>query len=325
MHMLENLAAITGGLILLVWSAERFVSGAASIARHYGVSPMIIGMVIVGFGTSAPEMLVSVSASFEGNNGIALGNAYGSNIVNISVILGISALIFPIKVQSSVLKKEIPWLILVSLLSLMLLWDYSLSRLDAVVLLSVFVILMSWTIVQGMKYPQDSLAQNVDEAAHKVMTFKTAIFWLMVGLLLLILSAQLLVWGAVNLAVYFGVSDLVVGLTIVAIGTSLPELASSVMAARQGAHEIALGNVLGSNLFNTLVVVGLSGIIHPFSVGREVINRDMMVMLAITLVLFVFAYGFKKPGRINRVEGVFLLLFYLTYTTWLLNPAVLRM
>lgn len=325
MHMLENLAAITGGLILLVWSAERFVSGAASIARHYGVSPMIIGMVIVGFGTSAPEMLVSVSASFEGNNGIALGNAYGSNIVNISVILGISALIFPIKVQSTVLKKEIPWLILVSLLSLMLLWDYSLSRLDAVVLLSVFVILMSWTIVQGMKYPQDSLAQNVDETAHKVMTFKTAIFWLMVGLLLLILSAQLLVWGAVNLAVYFGVSDLVVGLTIVAIGTSLPELASSVMAARQGAHEIALGNVLGSNLFNTLVVVGLSGIIHPFSVGREVINRDMMVMLALTLVLFVFAYGFKKPGRINRVEGVFLLLFYLTYTTWLLNPAVLRM
>lgn len=317
--MIENLAAIVGGLILLVWSADRFVSASASIARHYAVPPLIIGMVIIGFGTSAPEMLVSVSASLEGNSGIALGNAYGSNIANIGVILGVSALICPIKVHSSVLKKELPWLMIVTLLSVFLLFDMILSGWDATILLLVFVGLVAWTIRQGIRQPADSLAEKVDESQDGNLSLKSGIFWLVTGLIVLVLSARLLVWGAVNLAGFFGVSDLVIGLTIVAIGTSLPELASSVVAARRGAHEIALGNVLGSNLFNTLAVVGLAGIIHPFSVEAVSLYRDTGMMLILTIVLFIFAFGFRKPGRINRIEGGLLLILYVGYTIWLLS------
>ncbi|MCW8869540.1 MAG: calcium/sodium antiporter [Proteobacteria bacterium] len=317
--MIESLLAISVGLVLLVWSADRFVTGSANIAIHYGMPPLLIGMLIVGFGTSAPEMLVSVSASMDGNSGIALGNAYGSNIVNIAVILSISALINPIKVQSSVLKKELPWLILVSGLSVILLRDFILSRWDAVILLLVFLGLMAWTISQGMKHSSDALVKNVNDSKMPDLTIKSGFFWLIFGLVILVLSAQILVWGAIRLAVHFGINDLVIGLTIVAIGTSLPELASSVVAARRGAHEIALGNVLGSNLFNTLAVVGLAGIIHPFSMDAEIIYRDMTVMILLTLLLFIFAYGFNKPGRINRIEGFFLLLLYLAYTIWLLN------
>ncbi len=322
--MLTAILALIAGLVLLVWSADRFVEGSASTARHFGMPPLLIGMVIVGFGTSAPEMVVSVLASINGNAGIALGNAYGSNIANIALILGISALINPIMVHSTVLRKELPMLTIVTLLTAVLLADLELSRLDSVILLLVFGGLMAWTIYQGMKRKTDSLAKEVEsETAEKEMPIKQAVFWLAAGLLLLIVSSRILVWGAVEIARIFGVSDMIIGLTIVAIGTSLPELASSVIAARKGEHDIALGNVLGSNLFNTLAVVGIAGMIHPFAVAPETLSRDMVVMVALTLSLFLIGYGFKgRQGRINRFEATALLLAYVGYTAWLISTVL---
>ena len=312
--------AVIFGLALLVWSADRFVEGSASTARHFGMPPLLIGMVIVGFGTSAPEMVVSALAASQGNPGIALGNAYGSNITNIALILGVTALISPIAVHSQVLRKELPLLTVVTALAAWQLWDGQITRLDAVVLLAVFGGLMGWTIWQGMQAQEDALGTEIaQELDVRVMPIRRAVFWFVAGLLLLILSSRILVWGAVEIAQGFGVSDLIIGLTIVAVGTSLPELAASVIAARKGEHDIALGNILGSNLFNTLAVVGIAGAIHPLAVGPEVFNRDMLVVAALTVSLFVFGYGFRGPGRINRIEGTVLLACYLGYVTYLVS------
>ncbi len=323
--MLTPIIALIAGLMLLVWSADRFVEGSSATARHFGMPPLLIGMVIVGFGTSAPEMVVSALASIEGNAGIALGNAYGSNIANIALILGIAAIINPIMVHSTVLRKELPILTLVTILTVVLVADLDLSRLNAVILLLVFGVLMAWTIYQGLKRETDTLAKEVESGApEKAMPLKRSVFWLVVGLLLLIASSRTLVWGAVEIAQIFGVSDMIIGLTIVAVGTSLPELASSVIAARKGEHDIALGNVLGSNLFNTLAVVGIAGTIHPIAVEPETLSRDMVVMGALTVSLFLIGYGFRgRQGRVNRIEGAALLLVYLGYTTWLIS-AVLK-
>jgi cation:H+ antiporter len=312
--------SIVFGLALLVWSADRFVEGAASTARHFGMPPLLIGMVIVGFGTSAPEMVVSGISSIQGNPGIALGNAYGSNITNIALILGLTALISPIAVHSLVLRKELPILTGITILAAWQLWDGEITRLDAIVLLGVFAGLMVWTIWQGMRGRGDTLATEMEqELVINIMPLRRAVVWLVVGLLLLIASSRILVWGAVKIAHGFGVSDLIIGLTVVAVGTSLPELASSIIAARKGEHDIALGNILGSNLFNTLAVVGIAGIIGPLKVGPEVFSRDIMVMAALTASLFIVGYGFRGPGRINRFEGAALLTCYLGYTAFLVS------
>ena len=317
--MLVPFLAVLFGLILLVWSADRFVDGSASAARHFGMPPLLIGMVIVGFGTSAPEMLVSALAAMQNTPGIALGNAYGSNITNIALILGITALISPIAVHSQVLRKELPILTVVTLLAAYQLWDGRLTRFDALVLLGVFAGVMAWTIVQGMRKKTDALGQEMEaELTGQTMPMKRALLWVGAGLLLLIASSRILVWGAVEIAHGFGVSDLIIGLTIVAVGTSLPELASSVIAARKGEHDIALGNILGSNLFNTLAVVGIAGVIRPMSVAPEVLSRDMLVMGALTLALFIIGFGFRDPGRINRSEGALLLACYVGYTAYLI-------
>jgi cation:H+ antiporter len=314
--------AVILGLILLVWSADRFVEGSASCARHFGMPPLLIGMVIVGFGTSAPEMVVSALAALQNNPGIALGNAYGSNITNIALILGITALISPIAVHSSVLRKELPILAVVTLLAAWQLRNGEISQFDAVLLLAVFIGVMAWTIWQGQQNKKDALGIEMDrELDAHAMPIRRAVFWLVAGLMMLIVSSRILVWGAVEIAHGFGVSDLIIGLTVVAVGTSLPELASSVIAARKGEHDIALGNILGSNLFNTLAVVGIAGAISPLAVGPEVFTRDIMVMTALTLLLFVFGYGFRGPGRINRIEGVLLLACYMGYTTYLISTA----
>jgi cation:H+ antiporter len=312
--------AVIFGLALLVWSADRFVEGSASAARHFGMPPLLIGMVIVGFGTSAPEMVVSALAASQGNPGIALGNAYGSNITNIALILGVTALISPIAVHSQVLRKELPILMVVTALAAWQLRDGEITRFDAVVLLGVFGGLMSWTIWQGLRKTGDALGSEMEQELEvRCMPVRRATFWLVVGLVLLIVSSRILVWGAVKIAHGFGVSDLIIGLTIVAMGTSLPELASSVIATRKGEHDIALGNVLGSNLFNTLAVVGIAGAIHPLAIEPEVFNRDMLVMATLTLSLFVIGYGFRGPGRINRIEGVVLLSCYVAYTVYLIS------
>lgn len=314
--------AIVAGLVLLVWSADRFVEGSAATARHYGMSPLLIGMVIVGFGTSAPEMVVSALASFQGNSGIALGNAYGSNSTNIALILGVTALISPIAVHSQVLRKELPILTAVTALAAWQLWDGSVTRMDAVILLLVFAGLMTWTIWQGTRKKPDEFGREMEaELEIHAMPVRTALAWVAIGLALLIISSRILVWGAVELAQSVGVSDLIIGLTIVAVGTSLPEFASSIIAARKGEHDIALGNILGSNLFNTLAVVGIAGMINPMSVGPEVFSRDIMVMSALTVSLFIFGYGFRGPARINRFDGSLLLAAYVGYTGWLILTA----
>jgi cation:H+ antiporter len=314
--------AILAGLALLVWSADRFVEGSAATAGHFGMPPLLIGMVVVGFGTSAPEMVVSALAASQGNPGLALGNAYGSNITNIALILGITALLAPIAVHSQVMRKELPILALVTLAAAWLLFDGELSRLDAAGLLVLFALLLGWSIWSGMRKNDDAFATEMDaELAAHPMPIRKAILWLVVGLLLLIISSRILVWGAVDLATRFGVSELVIGLTIVAIGTSLPELASSIIAARKGEHDLALGNILGSNLFNTLAVVGIAGTIAPMAVADEVLMRDIPVMVGLTLALFVLGYGFRGPGRINRLEGAGLLAVFIGYTVYLLTTA----
>ena len=313
--------AVILGLAMLVWSADRFVEGSAATARHFGMPPLLIGMVVVGFGTSAPEMVVSALAAWQGKSGIALGNAYGSNITNIALILGVTALISPIAVHSQVLRKELPILTAVTALAAWQLSDGVITRADAALLLAVFAGLMAWTIWQGLRQQNDALGSEIEQelAAH-AMPVRRAVFWLALGLILLIISSRILVWGAVEIAEGLGVSDLIIGLTVVAVGTSLPELASSIIAARRGEHDIALGNILGSNLFNTLAVVGVAAAIQPLSVGAEVLDRDMLVMAALTLSLFAIGYGWRQPGgRISRSKGGLLLAAYLAYTAYLIN------
>lgn len=319
--MLMPTLAVLAGLALLVWSADRFVEGASATATHFSVPPLLVGMVIVGFGTSAPEMVVSTNAALQGNPGLALGNGWGSNIANIALILGITALINPITVHSLILRKELPILAGVTALAGVLAWNGSLSRLDGAILLGVFALLMTWSIVEGMRSGNDALAveTSVELNAH-AMPLPRALMWLAIGLLVLIASSRLLVWGAVAIAQSLGVSDLIIGLTVVAVGTSLPELASCVAAARKGEHDIALGNVLGSNLFNTLTVVGIASAIAPLEVAPEVLSRDFTVMAGLTLLLFVMGWGWRRrPGRVNRVEGAVLVAIYLGYTLFLMR------
>ncbi|HER33912.1 MAG TPA: calcium/sodium antiporter [Halothiobacillaceae bacterium] len=318
--MLMATVAVLAGLVLLVWSADRFVDGAAATARHLGMSPLLIGMVVIGFGTSAPELVVSVMASLDGNPGIALGNAYGSNIANIALILGLTAVIAPIAVHSQVIRREMPILLGVTALAALQVYDGEITRVEAVILLVLLMGLLGWNIYQGRRGQVDPLGGAVDKelVAHP-MPLKKALIWVAVGLLLLIASSRLLVWGAIDIAQFFGVSDLVIGLTVVAVGTSLPELASSIAAIRKNEHDMALGNIIGSNLFNTLGVVGLAGVIHPLVAEPAVFTRDMLVMGGLTLALFVFAYGFRAPGRITRLEGASLLVVFVGYTAYLLS------
>ena len=318
--MIFYLASIVFGFALLVWSADRFVDGAASTAKHLGMPSLLIGILIVGFGTSAPEMVVSAIAAYEGNPGLALGNAIGSNIVNIALILGITAIVAPIAVNSKIVKKEIPLLLLIVLFTGYLLLDNTLTLFEGVILLAGFFALVLWSVFAAFRSRGDSFEDQMDiELNEDIMSLKVGIMWLVFGLILLIASSRLLVWGAVGVANSFGVSDLIIGLTIVALGTSLPELAASVIAARKGEHDIAIGNVVGSNMFNLLAVIGIAVIIAPMnSIPLEVLQRDWTIMLLLTIALFVMAYGFKgRNGRINRVEGTILILCYVAYNTYL--------
>lgn len=322
--MLLAIFAVIVGLALLVWSADAFVDGAAAVAKNLGMPALLIGMVIVGFGTSAPELVVSGLASYQGNPGIALGNAYGSNIANIGLILGLTALLSPIAVKSSILRNELPILFGTCLLTIWMLSNNEVARWQSIIFLSVFALVMAWSIYKGMTTQDDSFADEVEKEMEEPMGFKLAMMWLVVGLVILVLSSRLMVWGAVFIATELGVSDIVIGLTIVAVGTSLPELASSLAAVRKNVHDLVIGNVLGSNLFNTLAVVGIAGTISPLTVGPELLSRDVAVMTAMTFVLFIFGYGFRGAGtgRINRVEGFLLLATYIGYTAVLVSTAI---
>lgn len=312
--MLLDIVAIIAGFALLVWGADRFVSGASSIASNLGLSPMIIGLTIVGLGTSAPEILVSGMAAAQGNPGLAIGNAIGSNIANIGLILGITALIAPLVVRSETLRREYPILLAVSLGTLLLLLDGELGRLDGVILLVGLVGLLfaMVRISMGSRANDPMTADILAEMPQAISTGKAVIYFTL-GLALLLFSSRILVWGAVNIAMEFGVSDLIIGLTIVALGTSLPELAASVTSALKKEHDIAIGNVLGSNMYNLLAVLAVPGLLAPGVFDPLVLSRDMVMMIGLTLALFIMGYGFGGSGRISRFEGLLLLLAFIGY------------
>jgi len=317
--MVLAIVAIIGGFALLVWSADRFVDGAAATAKHAGMPTLLIGMVIVGFGTSAPEMVVSAMAALDGNPALALGNALGSNIVNTGLILGVTALFTPILVHSKIVKRELPLLILIGLVIGYFFYDRNLTRIESLLLLAGFFALIGWQIYSGLTGNDDTLAAETEaEVASHDMPLPRALFWVVAGFVLLIVSSRVLVWGAVTIAQSLGVSDLIIGLTIVALGTSLPELAATMVAARKGEFDIALGNVVGSNMFNLLAVVGIAGAIEPMSgLLPEILTRDWPVMMGLTVALFFMAFGLKGQGRINRLEGSLLVVAFVAYNIWL--------
>lgn len=314
--------SLISSLLLLFWSANRFVDGAAKVSVHYKMSPLFVGMVVIGFGTSAPELFVSSISSYLGQDNIALGNAYGSNIVNIALILGITAIIKPISVLSSILRKEVFVLLIVTALSAYLLFDLRLSRIDASILLFIFILLISYAIKESSKKEDDTFCIEIENSLDKEQeSIKISLFKLISGLTILIMSSRLFSWAAVSLAKSLEVSDVIIGFTIVAIGTSLPELISSIVAAIKGESDLAFGNIIGSNLFNTLVVVSVSGLIRPLTVQSDILTRDVSAMCGITLILFVFGIGIKGEGRINRVEGATLVLIYLGYSGYLISTS----
>ena len=324
--MILSVVAIVVGLFLLVWSADRFVDGAVGVARFFGMSTFLIGMVIVGFGTSAPEMVVSILSAMNDTPQLALGNAYGSNIANIALILGVTALIAPVVVQKQAMSRDIPVLIAMTALTVLLLVDGNVSLIDGAVLLVAFVAIMGFNILSELKAKRKrrksggaSDISEVEEIPAEGVSIGKAVLSLLVGLVLLIVSSRMLVWGAVYMAHALGVSDLLIGLTIVAVGTSLPELASSIAAARRGENDLAVGNIIGSNIFNTLVVVGLASVIAPIKAADpEVMSRDVPIMSALTLLLFLICIPVKKKNgkRVSgfgRIGGALFLSLYVAY------------
>lgn len=309
-------AAIVIGLALLVWSADRFVLGASATARDLGVSPMLIGLVIVGFGTSAPEMLIAAFAAWQNDPGLGIGNAVGSNIANIALILGGAALLRPLISGSRILTRELPLLIGATILAVVLMLDQQLARFEGLILLLALVVTLGVLVRQGIaeRDSGDPFATEMTSQIPTDIPLRSAVWWLIIGLVLLLVSSRMLVWGGVNIAEALGVSDLVIGLTVVAIGTSLPELAAAVASALKGEHDLIIGNVIGSNLFNTLAVLGLPALIAPGLVPPEVIRRDLPVMGALTLLVVLIAM--HRPGgegRINRLEGLLLVSCFFAY------------
>ena len=333
--MILPIVAVLLGLGVLVWSADKFVDGAVGVARFCGMSTLLIGMVIVGFGTSAPEMVVSALSAMQNAPELALGNAYGSNIANIALILGMTAIVSPVVVVRKALFRDLPILLAVTALSFVLMMNGSVSRMDGFIFLAVFVAVMSFSIWNEMR------RKSGNETAEEVLSAETehsektslgkSILWLLLGLALLVASSRALVWGAVEIARALGVSDRLIGLTIVAVGTSLPELASSIAAARKGENDLAFGNIIGSNLFNTLMVVGIAATISPMqSFEHSVLNRDMPVMAVLTVLLLLFGLPVRKKrldasghriGRINRIEGATFLAIYVGYIGFLIAQA----
>ncbi len=320
--MYPEIGAILVGLIFLVWSADKFVIGAAATARHLGMSQMLVGLTIVSIGTSAPEMFVSAMASIDGAGNLAIGNAIGSNITNIALVLGITALVAPIPLQKGLLKKELPLLMMITLLAGVVLIDLELNLVDALILIAALVFALFLMFQQSSDSGESVIDE--DEAAEIESTpTSKAVLWLVVGLITLMASSKALVWGATGIATAFGVSDLVIGLTIVAIGTSLPELAASVASALKGHHDIAIGNVIGSNIFNLLAVMPIPGILAVTAVEPMALYRDYTVMAGVTFALLLFFVICYRRGTLGRIPGIILTAGYLGYmfTLFLANQA----
>ena len=312
--MLSFVIATLAGFVLLLWGADRFVVGAASTARNLGVSPLVIGLTLVGMATSGPEIFVSITASMAGDPALAAGNAIGSNIANIGLVLGITALILPISARSVTLRRELPALLAVTLIMTMVFVNLKLGRIEGVLLLVSLALVLYWLVVLGSRTgASDPISLDYASEIPEGIPMGRGLAWLTVGLVVLLTGANMLVWGAQNLAIHFGVSELVIGLTVVAIGTSLPELAVSIVSALKGEHDLAIGNIIGSNLFNSLAVVGIAGIIHPAVFERELLTAHLPVMIGMTLALFLMTYNFGGSSRIRRIDGALLLVAFLCY------------
>ncbi len=316
--MLVAAALLTVGLILLVWSADKLVYGAAALARNFGISPLVIGMTILAMGSSAPEMMVSATAALEGKTDTAVGNVLGSNIANIALILGITALIKPLSISSGVIRRELPLMIVVTVIAGALMFDNYLGFHEGVLLFVLFAafILMMLKISRSEKNQGDAFVEEQEAEIPVGVPNKNAIFWVVVGLILLPVAADLLVDNAVIIAKHFGMSDLVIGLTIIAIGTSLPELAASLAGVFKGEDDMAVGNIIGSNVFNILAVMGIPGILNPSVLNELAMGRDFWVMLGVSILLVIMALG--KSRSVNRIEGGILLTVFVAYQGYLL-------
>lgn len=316
--------AILIGLAILVWSADVFIDGATTLAKKFHVPSFLIGVLILGIGTSAPEMVVSVLAAIEGSPELALGNAYGSNIINIALVLGATVLISPIIIRKAIVKRDLPILLVITAIAAWQLRDGALSLADGFILLVLLIVVLGMQIVLSLRegyheHEGEVVAEGIesDQVEQSVARGLGALF---IGMLMLVISSRAIVWGAVELATFWGLSELIIGLTIVAVGTSLPELVSSLSAARKGEHDMALGNIIGSNIFNTLGVVGLAALIAPIAVNPVILSRDVLTMGLITLLLValcVFAFMTKRP--FGRAAGSTLVLFFVGYTGWLIQ------
>lgn len=325
--------AILIGLAILVWSADVFIDGATALAKKFSVPSFLIGVLILGIGTSAPEMVVSVLAAIEGSPELALGNAYGSNIINIALVLGATVLISPIIIRRGIVKRDLPLLLLITVIAAWQLRDGTLSQADGIVLLILLVAVLGLQIIMSIRegyheHEDDIVVANADlehlnnsESLEKLEPSVTrGLVSLIIGMLMLVASSRAIVWGAVELATLWGLSELIIGLTIVAVGTSLPELVSSLSAARKGEHDMALGNIIGSNIFNTLAVVGLATVIAPIAADPVILSRDMMAMGLLTILLVTLcAFAFKTKRQFGRTSGATLVLFFMGYTAWLIQ------
>ena len=317
--MTVNILLVVAGLALLIWGADRFVHGAAAGARNLGVTPLLVGLTVVALATSAPEILVSVVAALDGEPGLAIGNAIGSNIVNVGLVLGMTALIRPIKLESATLRREMPALLAVSLLTVSLFLDTFLSRIDGLVMLTGLVIVMVWLARLGMRSAaNDPIKIDYEAEIPSDVSMTMAIVWLTVGLAILLVGAKILVYGSVGIAQELGVSEVVIGVTIVAFGTSLPELAVSLASALKGEYGLAIGNIVGSNIFNLLAVIGVAATIQPAALAPSVLSLHIFVMVAFTLVLFAMTYDYDGKGQLSRLEGAALLAAYIAYDAYVI-------
>ena len=316
--MLIASVIIVLGFLGLIWGADKFVSGASGLARNLGVSPLLIGLTIVAFGTSAPEIFSSAVAAMQKKPELAIGNAFGSNLFNVGIALGIAALIKPLKAPESMLNRELPALLLVTVITGILIADLQLDLLDAILLIMITVFFIYRLLKQQIKSTKASL-ETPEQESTRMKSLK-AVVYLTIGLLILVISAEALVQAASNIAEALGVSASIIGLTIVALGTSLPELAASVTCVLKNQDELAIGNIVGSNILNLLAVLPFPGIFAPGLIEANLFYRDFSIVTFLTILLCFFCYrSIKKEIHIGRVSGIIFLLIYCGWFTVMLN------
>ena len=319
--MVTSFVILIIGFAALVWSADRFVYGAAALAKNMGIPTLIIGLTVVAMGSSAPEMMVSASAALADKTDTAVGNAVGSNITNILLVLGVTALLRPLSVSSMTLKREMPLVLLISVAAWYVFSDNYFSFAEGIALMIAFAVFIGGLVIVSLraKNQDDPFVSEACEDVPNDVSTKSAVFWLIIGMILLPVSSHFLVESAVDIAKYFGLSDLVIGLTIIAIGTSLPELAACIAGVLKNEDDLALGNIVGSNIFNLLAVLPLAGIINPSIIDPSAANRDALIMIAATIVLIAMSLNFKGARRINRVEGGLLLVAFIAYQGYIFS------